>query len=269
MEQESFLALGLGELEGRVLAIVVAEEEVTAATLCAATGSHAPAISVAVRSLIRQGLLERVPNRRPSLIFLHPQAPQALAPLIATARDRHEQRQRQVDEAAEAVARAAARRVERGRPHHELEPLSGRDRVQNRAEWRGKTSHDEVVQATDLVHASAARSRCPARLLVMGEGVDVEQVARRQRPGSEVRATTAGLPRLRVLDGQRIGVVAGTRHGPAMVWSRDECHVRAVTVAFEQWWEQAGGGVVTPYPVEAEEEGLEVDEWDPEDVASG
>lgn len=276
MDEESFSALGLGALEARLLAVVVAQEEVTATDLAAATGMALSAISVAVRGLVRRGLLERVAGRRPSVIFLSPEAPEALARL-SEARDKEwRERCARAAEATALLEAAAKRREERGRPYHELEPPIRREDVCGG--WprsKGRTSHDQVALATDLAGWRSSQSLigCPARLLVVGTDVDLDHLARRQQPGSEVRSTEEPHPNVWLLDGerdgQRVGLVAGTRWGTRGVWSRDAGFVRAAKELFELWWERAPTGVVTPYPKVATEEDLDVEEWDPEDMPDG
>ena len=79
----SFAEMGRSEVQAQVLACVVSDGETTAADLAAATGKALSSLSVAVQRLVQLGLLQRVPGRRPSVIFLHPQAADALAGLVA------------------------------------------------------------------------------------------------------------------------------------------------------------------------------------------
>jgi DNA-binding MarR family transcriptional regulator len=274
VEFSTFLALGMSELDARILAAIIAAEEVTAATLCAVTGERAPKISVAVENLIRRGLVERVRNRRPSLIFMNPAAPDVLARLAAEAKQEHEQRLADVDLAVEAVTQASARREARGRPYYELDPRRNRD--SDDFVWRerrGRTSHDEVVWSMDVTLGGAPRSflGCPTRLLITDSELDPELAARGQQPGSEVRSTDEALPRLLVIDGTRAGITSGTQYGQMLVWSRDALHVRAAEQLFGLWWDEAAPGAVTPYPEPKppEEENWDVDERDPNELASG
>lgn len=265
MEHNPFMHLGLGDLEARVLATVVAEEEVTAATLSTATGAGAPAISVAVQSLWRRGLVTRVPGRRPSVIFLAAGAIEAVGRLVAAVEEQETVRREHIGQAVTLLTGAAARRVERGRPCYELEPPRGND-----GQWalrQARTTHDQVLSGSDALQGTAPRSlRCPARLLVTGRDIDLEEIAGRQRPGSEVRATEESLPAVWLLDGERMGTTASTTQGIVRVWTRDQSHVRAAAEWFDLRWGKAGRGVVTPYPPVLPEGPLDVDEWDPAEM---
>lgn len=279
MDDLPFAALGLGDLEARILAYVVSEEEVVAADLAAATGVRLSAVSVAVQGLLRRGLLQRIYGRRPSVIFLHPQAPEALARLAEVQAQVQETQRALAAEATAAVVAAAERRVERGRPYHELEPRLRIDSTL--AGWpvrRGRLSHAQVMAAPYLGgSAPVSLPGCPARLLISGQlaqtaGLSSGQgmdVARWQQPGSEVKVIELALPLLWLLDGERVGTVAGTKQGVRLVWSQDRLHVRAAQELFELWWARAPAGVVTPdRPAlrQWSEADLEVDEWDPEEV---
>lgn len=271
-------AAGLNDLEGRVLAVVVEAHEVSAGLLGAATGARLPAISVAVNSLVRRGLLERLDGRRPSTIFLSPGAPAVVDRLLRAETSALEARGDLAAEARTAVVEAARLREQRGRPYHELEPLTrargfGLDWPQR----RGKTAHLQVARAVDASRWLAPLSLgCPVQLLVVQDATasgavasGVLRLSRLQLPGSEVRLTTEELPRVWILDGQRAGVAAGTRDGFRLVWSRDQQLVRAARELFSLWWDRADPGLVTPIRAVRTEEDLEVEEWDPEELPVG
>jgi DNA-binding MarR family transcriptional regulator len=273
----SFAELGLNEVQAQVLACVVGEGETTAADLAATTGKALSSLSVAVQRLVQLGLLQRVPGRRPSVIFLHPEAGDALAGLAAgREREREAQRAREA-EALSVLAAAAARRTERGRPQYELEP---RLRIETGpAQWprrQGRLSHSQVLPLSELRRMSVPLSGvgCPTRILVCGvdgtPGVKAEislQAAERQQPGAEVRTTDRSLPSLWLLDGERVAVTAGTAYGERRVWSRDQLLVRAAQDLFEQWWVGAPLGAITPKPPARPEVDLVVEEWDPDELS--
>ena len=256
-------ALGLTDLEAAVFAVVVKEHEVTAADLAAATSASQPAVSVAVKGLVRRGLVDRVYQRRPSLVFLAERALEALAVLVTAADERERERRERVEEAVALVELSAAARADRGRPRCELERyVRGEGHV--RPSRQGRTAHDQVLSGQEALRSLAGLSllRCPARLLLTGPAVDLEEIARRQASGSEVRATTESLPAVWLLDGDRVGVSSSTEQGGVIAWSRDKAHLAAATELFELWWERAGSGVVTPAPVRELEGDWDVEEWD-------
>jgi DNA-binding MarR family transcriptional regulator len=244
-------ALGLSAVEADVLAAVVESEEASFPTLCVLTGASHTAVSVAVGALVHRGLLERVMNRRPSLVLLSDQASFVLERLTRAAEAQRQRAEEDVREAVAAVGVAAERRRQRGRPYYELQPAP---RGVSDAGWprpRGQTSHDEVLPAVEAVRGlvGRARLRCFTRLIVVGAHADLEQIAGRQPPGSETRGTTVLLPQVWVLDGERVGVMASTPQGPRAVWSRDGAHLAAAQEQFERWWQACEPGVVTPQPV--------------------
>jgi DNA-binding MarR family transcriptional regulator len=243
-------ALGLSEVEAAVLAALT-EEEASLATLCALTGGGHSAVSVAVGGLTRRGLVERVSNRRPSLVLLSSNAAVALERLAEESATRRRQAEEDVREVVAAVGVAAERREQRGRPFYELQPAP---RGVSDAGWprpRGVSSHDEVLPAVEAVRGTVGRAwlRCVTRLIVVGEHTDLEQVARKQAPGSETRGTTLPLPQLWILDQERVGVLGSTRQGPRAVWSRDGAHLSAAQEQFERWWRSCEPGVLTAQPV--------------------
>jgi DNA-binding MarR family transcriptional regulator len=244
-------ALGLTAGEAAVLAAVVEVQEASLSTLCVLTGASHSVVSVAVGALVHRGLLERVTNRRPSLVLLSDRAAVALERLT---RGAEVQRRRAAEEMREAVAVvgvAVERRRQRGRPYYELQPAP---RGVGDAGWpraRGLTSHDEVLPAVEAVRGTVgrARLRCVTRLIVVGAHADLEQIAGKQPPGSETRGTAVLLPQLWVLDGERVGVMASTPQGPRAVWSRDGAHLVAAQEQFARWWHDCESGVMSPEPV--------------------
>jgi hypothetical protein len=101
----------------------------------------------------------------------------------------------------------------------------------------------------------------------------LRSLAAAQQPGSELRSVAGTLPRMWLLDddrvGTRVGITAGSAYGMQRVWSRDEAHVRAVRELFELWWQGARPGPVTPRRPEQPEPELDVDEWDPDELPEG
>ena len=265
---DAFTALGLDDLQARVLAVVLAEDEVTAAALADETGASLPAISVAVKGLVRRGLVDRVYGRRPSVVFLAAGAEAAFGRLVAAVEDRERERRELTDEAARLLAEAALARRERGRPRYEMERyVRGEGHV--RPSRRGRSRHDQVVSARDVLASLVGLSYrpCPARLLVTGTVTDADlaEIARRQQPGSQVRASTDRLPALWLLDDDRVGVVSATGEGGVIAWSRDAAHRAAAAELFALWWDRAGPEVVTPLPQRQPEPDWD-DEWDPADL---
>jgi len=264
----AFEDMGLSALGARVLGIVLRDEEVTATRLCAETGASAPAMGIAVESLLKQGLLDRTRGTRPLVIFIRDGAEEALAALRADDEAQRSARRAQADAALAAVAAAAARARDRKRPYAEQRRLLG--------PRRGRTSHQQVLTASDLLSWSVARSclGCPAQLLVT-DGEDVPElddaalavVVSRQQPGSEIRISGELLPRLWVLDGSHAGTASGTPLGHEVGWTWDGRHVRAAAELFETWWRRAPAGGVTPHPPALAEPEWEVDEWDPADLS--
>jgi hypothetical protein len=243
--------VGLGAVEAAVLVALLAEEEASLATLCALTGDGHSAVSVAVGGLTRRRLVERVANRRPSLVLVSLDAPAVLERLAEEAAGRRRRAEEHVREVDAAVGVAAERREQRGRPYYELQPAP---RGVSDAGWprpRGVTRHDEVLPAVEAVRGVTGRAllRCASRLIVVGAHADLEPIARKQPPGSETRGTTLPLPQLWIFDGERVGILGSTKQGPRAGWSRDGAHLRAAQEQFERWWRSCEPGVITAEPV--------------------
>jgi DNA-binding MarR family transcriptional regulator len=236
-------ALGLTPVEGDVLRLVLSGEEVTHAQLLEATGVSASGVSRAVAALERQGLLDRVPGRKPMVLFLREGAREAFDGLVERQAAAQSQVRATLEVLSGQVAEGVTRAAERGRPYFERDPRPRGLTELARPSRRGRTQHDEVVAASSLRPLQGARStrQCSARILVAGSPgkVDLGDVARVQSAGSQVRSTPETLPVLHVLDGVRVGVWASTREGWRQVWSNDAAHVRAVSEVFALWWDRA------------------------------
>lgn len=116
LPEQALTALALTAIEGVVLSLVLAEQEVTFARVVDATGVSSSLVSKAIAVLERKGLLDRVPGRRPTVVFLHAGAAQSLTALV---REAHEAQTATNDALAalgEQVAHGVARAHERGRP---------------------------------------------------------------------------------------------------------------------------------------------------------
>ena len=253
--------MGLSELEAKVVRALLVEEELTLTALTAEVRSNRPAVSTAVSSLMRRGLVERVTTRRPGVVFLHPDAEETFARLRAAALAREQDRAEAVEDLREQLEAAVAKRLDRGRPHYELMPTRrGYDSWPSRD--RGRTSHDEVLLADEVLRWGCGRRAllgCPTRVLISGEGVDLVACSARQPPGSEVRDISEALPALKILNGERVGLAVTYREGSATGWTRDGRHVRAVQELFELWWDRAGPGATAPSPPEWDESLFDVD----------
>lgn len=236
-------ALGLTQLEAQVLGLVLTDQEVTIAQLMRASGLSNSVVCKAVAKLERTGLLDRVPGRKPTVLFLHVQASAALGVLVERTRAVEREVHAALEALGEQVRQGVARAEERRRPYFERDPRPRGLTELPRPSRRGRTHHDEVVAMSSLRAGQGARSgaQCPARVLVAGRAgpVDLVSVARVQVRGSEVRATSDALPELCVLDGERVGLRASTREGWQLVWSNDAVHVRAAAELFALWWERA------------------------------
>jgi DNA-binding MarR family transcriptional regulator len=249
MDHNGLVRLGLGDLEARVLLAVLVEEELTQGAIAALTGASSPSVSVAVTKLFKRGLVERVPGRRPSIVFLDPNAPAVLRRLVKEVEEDQRRGWDSVHEALEVVAAAAERREERRGPFHERQP---RPRgLSSTGEWpghRGRIAHDQVLTLSLAMMgtASKAKTHCPSRLIVTDLSADLELLASREEPGSEVRATGRPLPPLWILDRERVGIITSSREGQVLGWSQDQAHVRAASELFTLWWDEAGPGVVKP-----------------------
>ncbi len=260
--------LGLSDHEVRVLVAVLAHDEVPTPTLVALTDLRHPAVSKAVRSLQHRGLLERTPNVRPSVVYLHPTAGATLAELRDRAHERDARILKELTETQVKVSAASARRVLRGRPVVELEPIARGVPGDRERERRGRFAHDEVIDRVEPGRGIAARAwvGCVSRLLVTAAEINLEVLATQQAAGSEVRFSDQPLPPLRILDRERVAVEVSTAGGLSFGWSRDARHVRAVQHLFDQWWDRAAPGIVKPYPPTWDESDVDVDEWDPDDL---
>jgi DNA-binding MarR family transcriptional regulator len=257
--------LGLSEHEVRVLQAVLAHDEVPTPTLVALTDLRHPAVSKAVRSLQHRGLLERTPNVRPCVVYLHPTAGVTLGELRDRAHERDARILKELTETQVKVNAASARRVQRGRPVVELEPVARGVPGDRERERRGRFAHDEVIDRLEPDRGMAARAwvGCASRLLVTAAEIDLEVLAAQQAAGSEVRFSDLPLPPLRILDRERVAVEVSTASGISFGWSRDARHVQAVQDLFDRWWELAEPGVVKPYPPKWDESDVEIDELGP------
>ena len=113
--EQVWRALGLSPVQGEVLGRVLAGEEVTQAQVVEATGLSASGVSRALAALEREGLLDRVPGRRPTVLFLHRQADVALGRLIERARVAEQEVHASRERLRAVVAEGVVRAEERGR----------------------------------------------------------------------------------------------------------------------------------------------------------
>lgn len=251
--------LGLSRDEARVLHSVIELQEISSTDLVALLGSSRPAISRAVGALTQRGLVESTHHRRPALVRVHPEAPRALQRLREEAEDRAAVLAGDLAEVEELIAEAARIRDDRGRPFYERSARIWQMWHENRVGTRG---HDEV-------HVQGAPRRIGRRgRLLVTTSADPHAVAEQQVPGTEVRHSDEVLPRMLILDRERVAIQASDAQGVGTFWSEDQGHVRAAQELFELWWERASPGVIraSDYhesPLDEWEEWQGLDEDDP------
>lgn len=250
--------LGLSRDEARVLRSVVELQEISSTDLVALLGSSRPAISRAVGALTQRGLVESTHHRRPALVRVHPEAPRALQRLREEAEGRDELRAGDLAEVQGQICEAARSRADRGRPFYERSARVWQVWHESRVGTRG---HDEV-------HIQGAPRRIGRRgRLLVTTHTDLHAVAQQQMPGTEVRRSDEALPRLLILDRERVAVQASDAQGVGTFWTQDQRHVRAAQELFDLWWQRAGTGVVrtSDYPESPLDEWEEWQGLDPDD----
>ena len=271
--------LGLTPDEATVLHFLLLAQEATPAQICAATGLTTPRASTTISALMGRGLADRVPNRRPSVVFVNPDADVVAAKLQATAAEGRDASGARAERAADAVQRAARQSAERRRPMYELQP--GTDPLGPNYDVlrRGSTSHDEVAVASPQLFAWWHPSpKCTTRLLLVSRdpAADDSEVARLRarvetqprRSALEVRSTADDFAEVLLLDGDRVRISAGSTHGRVLAWSREPVHVRAATELFELWWATAAPILELPAcsPAVPPEPDYDGEAWDPAEL---
>lgn len=236
--------LGLSTYEVQVLLAIIDAQEISSTDLAGRLGSSKAAVSRAFCVLKGHGLVSNSPGRRPSLVFLNPEAPTSLQRLSTQARERHEEIEDAFRDAEKHISLAAAAQRDRGRPFYE----------DSRSQLRfGTSTHDEVI-----VDAKQRVIRCAARLLVATRR-DLDELCLRSWPGTQVRSTNDPLPPLVIADRERVGTDYSGPEGIRRGWSHDARHVRAAQELFDHWWERATPGPTKPPRVTVE---TPLDEWD-------
>ncbi|MDP9182278.1 MAG: MarR family transcriptional regulator [Actinomycetota bacterium] len=271
--------LGLTPDEAAVLHVLLRVQEATPAQICAATGITPPRASTTISGLMRLGLADRVPNRRPSVVFVNPQADAVAAQLRTKAAERRDEAGARAARAADAVHRAARQSAERRRPMYELQPGTDPLSPDYDALRRGRTSHDEVgIASPELFAWWVPSPSCATRLLLVSRDpvADHAGIARLRaraetqprRCAVEVRSTHDARAELLLLDGDRVRVSASSAHGRVLAWSREPVHVLAAAELFELWWLAATPRLELPArsPSLPPEPDYDVEEWDPEDL---
>ena len=270
------LALGLDVHSAAVLGFVLRHEEVTATQIVAATGLSPSQVSAAVNGMKKLGLLDRVENRRPALMFVSPHAADVVSRLAAAAAIVHERAASDADSAADRLHEAVARSAARGRPVYEVVPVSDVRQSGFDPYRPGATRHDEVLRgsARTLLHWRPSH-RCPTRLLVAEANDDTVRALRNRLERSRlyaevvVQVTDAQLPELLLLDDALVRLTAGSSLGRVYAWSREGSHLCAAQELFTAWWQAARPAFqLDAFQAPAfDESELEVDEWDENEVA--
>jgi DNA-binding MarR family transcriptional regulator len=277
---DDLLALGLDPAEAAVLLFLLSAEQATVGQIRAATALTPTRTSTTISALRGRGLVDRVHGRRPSVVFVHPQAEAAVRQLHDAATTRREETAVRAHRGLESLLAAARRSALRGRPLHEVRPNPDPLSPDYDLLRRGHLGHDEVAHLSPQLLASWMPSPlCPTRLLLVtpdpfADGVDLSPMSRRveARPVHgrfEVRTTTELHVEVLLLDAERVGVSASSDHGRVRVWSREPAHARAAADLFELWWRASTPHLDLPARTARvlPEPDYDVDEWDPNDLA--